>query len=158
DRGGIETPGRERDQRGARGEQQRHDQAQPTVQQNDRHAQRCATAATFARNIVRARTGNGPSTSTSRRSGNVASQLSTANKPTTSIVVAIKKCWMIIVTTSRTRPLAQGASGFATIANDDSTALTKTSNAANCPNNLYASPSPFAGSISRSNTRNRNWR
>src|SRR5580698_6062138 len=41
--------------------------------------------AAFARNSVRARTGSGPRTSTSRRSGNVESQLSTANNPTTSM-------------------------------------------------------------------------
>ena len=46
----------------------------------------------FASKIVRARKGSGPSTITSRRSGNVESQLSTANRPTTSIVVAIRKC------------------------------------------------------------------
>lgn len=50
------------------------------------------TAAIFARNIVRVRMGSGDSTSTSRRSGNVESQLSTAKRPTISIVVEIKKC------------------------------------------------------------------
>jgi len=54
-----------------------------------------ATAATLARNRVRARTGSGASTRTSRRSGNVESQLSTASSPTTSIVVAIRKCSLL---------------------------------------------------------------
>src|ERR1700683_2319302 len=44
-----------------------------------------ATAVTFARNNVRARTGKGASTNTSRRSGNMDSQLNTANNPTTSM-------------------------------------------------------------------------
>src|ERR1017187_44916 len=50
------------------------------------------TAATFARKKVRGRTGNGASTRTSRRSGNVESQLSTAKRPTTSIGFKIRKC------------------------------------------------------------------
>src|SRR5205085_1646152 len=51
-----------------------------------------ANAAAFARKMVRARKGSGPSTITSRRSGKVESQLSTANSPTTSMVVAMRKC------------------------------------------------------------------
>ena len=51
-----------------------------------------ARAAILARNTVRARRGSGPKTRTSRRSGNVESQLSTARMPVTSMVVAIRKC------------------------------------------------------------------
>ncbi len=54
-----------------------------------------ATAATLARNMVRARTGKGASTRTSRRSGNMESQLRTANRPTTSIVVADQKMFRL---------------------------------------------------------------
>ena len=60
-----------------------------------------ATPATFARNMARARTGKGANTKTSRRSGNVESQLSTANRPTTSIVVAIRKCSPLQACSSR---------------------------------------------------------
>src|SRR5262249_17497130 len=49
-------------------------------------------AETFAKNRVRVFTGSGASTSTSRRLGNVASQLSTAKMPTASMVVQIIEC------------------------------------------------------------------
>src|SRR5678815_4189559 len=51
-----------------------------------------ANAAALARNSVRDRSGKGASTRTSRRLGKVESQLSTANSPTTSMVVAISIC------------------------------------------------------------------
>ena len=48
-------------------------------------------AATFANSSVRGRTGSGPSTWTSCRSGNIDCQLKIANNPTTSIVAAIRR-------------------------------------------------------------------
>ena len=49
-----------------------------------------AIAATLAANIVRTRTGRGPRTRLSRRSGSTAFQAITANKPTRPMVVAIR--------------------------------------------------------------------
>ena len=54
-----------------------------------------ATAASFASRIVCARIGSGASTNTSRCPGNMESQLNTAKTPTTSIVVAMRKCSML---------------------------------------------------------------
>ena len=78
--------------------------------------------------MVRGRTGSGASTRTSRRSGNVESQLSTANRPTTNMVVAIMKCSMTTVKARR----AGGAMCEAAKPNaaPDSNMLIKTNSAA----------------------------
>ena len=51
-----------------------------------------ASEAALAARIVPARIGRGASTRTSRRLGKIESQLSTANTPVTSMVVAIRAC------------------------------------------------------------------
>jgi len=110
-----------------------------------------ADAAILAVSRVRARIGRGNSTSTSRRSGNMESQLITANKPTASMLVEMRKC---PATQLKIMP-----AGVFVRAPDMAPAisashrLTKTSSAANCPSSLLTSP--CGARISKSTMRNR---
>ena len=117
-----------------------------------------ATAATFARNNVPERTGRGPSTRTSRRSGNVDSQLSTANRPTTSMVVAIRKCStvhapVICISGGSAPPRTLAAHITAPTAK---TPPKKIRIDATWPSSVRLSPSACAESSSRSTMRKRN--
>ena len=104
---------------------------------------------------VRARIGRGIRTNTSRRLGNVESQLSTANRPTTNIVVAIRKCSPLHVS-RRANWCGRFLASSTTSTIDANPRLTNISSAANCPSSLLMSP--LGASNSRSITRNRNSR
>ena len=119
-----------------------------------------ATAATFARNNVPERTGRGPSTRTSRRSGNVDSQHSTANRPTTSMVVAIRKCSAvqapaICISGDSAPPRTLAAHNPAPAARMMPRNI---SSEANWPSSVRLSPSACAESSSRSTIRKSNSR
>src|ERR1035438_1687764 len=115
-----------------------------------------ATAAILAANSVRPRTGKGASTSTSRRSRNVESQLNTANIPTTSMVISTIRC----STDQAEAATSSGRLGEPayTAAPQVKITLTNNSSDANCPNSWLASPRADAASSSTSIRRKRNWR
>src|SRR6202522_799652 len=106
--------------------------------------------------MVRGFTGSGASTSTSRLSGKMESQLRAESRPTTSMVIVISACSNVPRADSSSLPLAR-------IKGVQNRKLIAANSDANCPSNRVGSPS--AESSSRSTTRRRktryktrNWR
>jgi hypothetical protein len=112
------------------------------------------SAASLATRIVCPRTGSGASTRMSRWSGNIEPQPSTANTPTVSIVVAIRKCCTLQANSSRVCGSGPGLMSAGT----QNRTLRQTSSVRIWRRNWLASPVECDDSSSRSTTRKRNSR